>query len=183
MILLFMLQIQHYCFMGKSIYSVLVDPGFKVPSHPSKASRETATALIAYCGNPQSPPEMFSAFAKKLTSSLSCCFVSKQTIKAMWGHYHTLRSSDSVRSDWIKFVQESVCRTPSHSPFQWCMLTASTDDDNAAVLLHRIIELYVTTRVFICKLMLYKKSSKRALQKGKGIHKELFTSKIYNTMS
>ena len=58
--------------------------------------------------------------------------------------------------DWIKFVQESVCRTPSHSPFQWCMLTASTDDDNAAVLLHRIIELYVTTRVFICKLMLYK---------------------------
>ena len=119
---------------------------------------------------------------KKLTSSLSCCFVSKQTIKAMWGHYHTLRSSDSVRSDWITFVQESVCRTPSHSPFQWCMLTASTDDDNAAVL-HRIIELYVTTRVFICKLMLYKKSSKRALQKGKGIHKELFTSKIYNTMS
>ena len=31
----------------------------------------------------------------------------------MWGHYHKLRSSDSVRSDWIKFVQESVGRTPS----------------------------------------------------------------------
>ena len=100
-----------------AIYSVLVDPGLKVPSPSAKAARETATALVVYCGNPQSPPEMFSAFAKKLTSSISCCFVSKQTIKlkkeAMWGHYHKLRSSDSVRSDWIKFVQESVGRTPS----------------------------------------------------------------------
>ena len=48
-----------------AIYSVLVDPGFKVPSPSAKAARETATTLIAYCGNPQSPPEMFSAFAKK----------------------------------------------------------------------------------------------------------------------
>ena len=96
-----------------AICSVLVDPGFKVPSPLAKAARETATALIAYCSNPQLPPEMFSAFAKKLMSSLSCCFVSKRTIKlkkeAMWGHYHTLRSSDSVRSDWFKFVQDGVC--------------------------------------------------------------------------
>ena len=69
MILLFMLQIQHYCFMGQStVYWWIL-------------ARETTTALIAYCGNPQSPPEMCSAFAKKLTSSLSCCFVSKRTIK------------------------------------------------------------------------------------------------------
>ena len=65
--------------------------------------------------------------------------------------------------------------------FQWCMLTASTDDNNASVLLHRIIELYVTTRGFSFAsscVELYKKSSKRPLQKGKGIRKELFTSNV-----
>ena len=135
MILLFILQIQHYCFMGQStVYWWIL--GSRYLHLQQKLPEKPPPPLLRIVATPNHLLKFFSAFAKKLTSSLSCCFVSKQTIKlkkeAMWGHYHTLRSSDSVRSDWIKFVQECVCRTPSPSPFQWCMLTASTDDDNAA---------------------------------------------------
>ena len=37
----------------------------------------------------------------------------------MWGHYRQLRSSEAFRLDWVKFVQESVKRTPSPVFFQY----------------------------------------------------------------
>ena len=82
-----------------AIQSLLLDPGFNVPSPSAEAARITATILITYCGNPLSPPDLFSALARKLSSALACCFVSKQTI--------------AFQLDWVKFVQESVKRTPS----------------------------------------------------------------------
>ena len=60
-----------------AIQCVLLDPGFNVPSPSAEAARITATILITYCGNPLSPPDLFSAFARKLSSALTCCFVSK----------------------------------------------------------------------------------------------------------
>jgi hypothetical protein len=302
-----------------------LDPGFKVPSPLAVAAHETATTLTTYCGDPLSAPDLFHTFGKKLVSALSSCFLSKRTVKlqreAMWGQYHSLRSSASFRDDWVHFVQEAVGRTPSpiffqhvtHEVFKYlikaeypiaetnrsssnkemtreeenvlryvagyvcrnmkaklessslsnkdslvsCLLDMKSDNeqeddvsedwvnavdrgglwhvtdltysffyaveevvrtlrekkhfhllttvsspwspqwrkmtmfffngpcsqqnDNAPVLLHMIVELYVTIRGFSFAssfVELHKKSSKKSLQKGKGIRKELFTSNV-----
>ena len=105
-----------------AIQSILLDPGFKVPSPLAAAAHETAATLTTYCGDPLCAPDLFRSFGTKLTAALSSCFIVKQTIKqqreAMWGQYHSLRSSPSFRDDWIDFVKEAVGRTPSPIFFQ-----------------------------------------------------------------
>ena len=64
--------------------------------------------------------------------------------------------------------------------FQWCLLTADADDANGKDLLQMIVKLYITIRGFSFAsscVELFKKANKTTLQKGKGIRKELFTSK------
>ena len=65
--------------------------------------------------------------------------------------------------------------------FHWCMLAAGTDDADATKLLKMMVELYVTIRGFSFAtscVEIYKQSTKKTLQKGKGIRKEVFTSNI-----
>ena len=65
--------------------------------------------------------------------------------------------------------------------FQWCMMTTTIHDATASTLLIMLCELYMTIRghsfAGSC-VELYKKSSKRALQKGKELRKELFSSTV-----
>jgi len=65
--------------------------------------------------------------------------------------------------------------------FQWCMMTTTIQDASASTLLRMLCEHYVTIRGYSFAgscVELYKKSSKRALQKGKGLRKELFSSRV-----
>ena len=100
-----------------AIQSVVVDPGFQVPSVLAATSRETA-ALLSAC----SKATAFEVFATRLITNLKSCFVSHRTLKlqieAMWGSYHLLRTTSSFQEDWISFVQTAVQRTPSPTFFQ-----------------------------------------------------------------
>ena len=65
--------------------------------------------------------------------------------------------------------------------FEWCMISSDADEPESNELLHMIVELYVTIRGFSFAssiVEMYKKRSKKVLQKGKGFRKELFTSSV-----
>ena len=68
--------------------------------------------------------------------------------------------------------------------FEWCTLAADAEDVYANDLLQRIVELYVTVRGYAYAtscVETYKRLQKQTLQKGKGIRKELFTSKVHDS--
>ena len=61
------------------------------------------------------------------------------------------------------------------------MISSDADEPESNELLHMIVELYVTIRGFSFAssiVEMYKKRSKKVLQKGKGLRKELFTSSV-----
>ena len=65
--------------------------------------------------------------------------------------------------------------------FHWCLMTTTIQDATASTLLRMLCEHYVTIRGYSFTgscVELYKKSSKRALQKGKGLRKEIFSSRV-----
>ena len=65
--------------------------------------------------------------------------------------------------------------------FEWCMISSNANEPESNELLHMIVELYVTIRGFSFAssiVEMYKKRSKKVLQKGKGLRKELFTSSV-----
>ena len=65
--------------------------------------------------------------------------------------------------------------------FEWCMISSDADKPESNELLHMIVELYVTIQGFSFAssiVEMYKKRSKKVLQKGKGLRKELFTSYV-----
>ena len=65
--------------------------------------------------------------------------------------------------------------------FQWCIRSPECDDAVSKAVLKKVVELYVTIRGFAFAsscLELYKQSKRKALQRSKGIRKELFTSKV-----
>ena len=94
---------------------------------------------------------------------------------------HFTRSEAHSLTDDSKLTLITTLEENEDILFQWCMLSTNLNDGDASVLLHKIAELYITIRGFSFAsscVELYKKSSKKALQKGKGIRKELFTSKV-----
>ena len=65
--------------------------------------------------------------------------------------------------------------------FQWCMITTALEEAVSQELLLEISTLFVTVRGFAFAsscVETYKKLSKKTLQKGKGIRKQLFTPNI-----
>ena len=65
--------------------------------------------------------------------------------------------------------------------FCWSLLSLSFDNDIATELLKLIVQQYVNVRGFyfaISFVEMYKKDSNKLLQKGKGIRKELYRSKL-----
>ena len=74
----------------------------------------------------------------------------------------------------IKNVQES-----EDVLFQWCLFSYEYEDSVGKAVLKMLIEDYVTIRGFAFAsscLELYKQAKRKALQRSKGIRKELFTS-------
>ena len=72
---------------------------------------------------------------------------------------------------------------------KWCMVAIVADEDSVLLvscgtanhLLHAIVELSVTIRVFsFCSgcMELYKQEAQRSLQHSKGLYKALFTDNI-----
>ena len=65
--------------------------------------------------------------------------------------------------------------------FQWCMVSADMSEEVAAELLRRLLTMWITIRGYSfckCYMELYKQQQK-ITGRSKGLHKELFTSKVH----
>ncbi len=65
--------------------------------------------------------------------------------------------------------------------FKWSIFGSDLDNDDGKVLLEMIVRHYIKIRGFSFAstfVELYKMENKKTLQKGKGLHKQLFTSTV-----
>ena len=81
----------------------------------------------------------------------------------------------------MKNSKEKIIKSIIVNEEMWCMISSDADEPESNELLHMIVELYVTIQGFSFAssiVEMYKKRSKKVLQKGKGLRKELFTSSV-----
>ena len=98
-------------------------------------------------------------------------------------HYFTLDTINKKSEGAATELAQKVMQNEDVL-FQWCLLTPEFDDAVGKAVLQKITDLYVTTRGFAFTsscLELYKQVKGKALQRSKGIRKEILCQK-YNSM-
>ena len=103
-------------------------------------------------------------------------YVVEEVVRKHFTRTNAHKLTDTSKHSLIRAINEN-----EDVMFQWCIMTAGAKDGDATLLLHMIVELYITLRGFSFAASFieqYKKATKRVLQKGKGIRKELFTSNV-----
>ena len=100
----------------EGVASVLSDPAFSLPSQPASTTRKLAEHLSVWI--PEHLEEA-RAFETELTRLLSECLkvgrarTQRAKRERMWSAYHTLRVSDTYRSEWNTFIISSGSTTSS----------------------------------------------------------------------
>ena len=96
-----------------AVKSVLSDGRFTVASPQATASIKIASTLNELWGDQPHKHQSSTIFALYLVTQLKTCFQSKVKSlhlrrERMWGMYHQLRTSDTFRCKWKKFLESSV---------------------------------------------------------------------------
>ena len=104
--------------LNVAVKSVLSDGRFALASPQAAASIKIASALNELWGDQPHKHQSSKIFALYLVTQLKTCFQSKVKSlhlrrERMWGMYHQLRTSDTFRCKWNKFLESSVCVSSS----------------------------------------------------------------------
>ena len=99
----------------KAVSLVLTDEGFCLPTRPAKAAQQAAEKVLEWSADRENKTT-WKLFSDNLVTTLSTCFEDHVIVgkfqkqrERMWERYHKLRSSDSYRATWSKFLEALGC--------------------------------------------------------------------------
>ena len=140
---------------------VLKDDGFNVPSQAAVNAVKCAEQLIEWSCE-QENKDMVARFASDLVTEMLECFdgppATPRTMRErMWGKFFDMRSSIQYKS-------------------RWSIISINWEEEESHLLKDFIVDHWITVRGFSYAnafLEKYKQASKKAVQKSKGLRKQL----------
>ena len=141
--------------------AALNDDGFKIGSTSASDTLKMVERLSLWLEQPQNQ-QVASDLAQKLITSLSECLIAegsqseKLRRERMWGHYHKCRTSDTFKQNWETFLETATSRPScpimyqylTDVQFNWSMVAADWEEEEAQALLELVVDLWITIRGF-----------------------------------
>ena len=115
--------LDHVKLFTRAVRSVLNHDSFRAPCPSNKAAVSTASALSEWCDKGENHPCLY-GYSRVLVVRLNACFSRKYTSlrlrrEKMWRAYHRLRTSETFRQDWSRFLQRAVGHRAHPAFFQF----------------------------------------------------------------